>query len=96
MKKGYVYILSNIKRTVFYVGLTNDITRRVYEHKNHLVKGFTDKYNVTELVYVEETALIKDAIAREKQIKRWSRNKKIDLIKSINPNMIDLSQYDMP
>ena len=73
----YVYILSNHHKNVIYTGVTNDLVRRVYEHKNHLDKGsFTSKYNVENLVYYEVTTDIDSAIAREKQIKGWSRNKK--------------------
>ena len=90
MKKGYVYILTNKSNNVLYVGVTSDIVRRIYEHKNHLVDGFTEKYNVTKLVYVETTELITDAIKREKQLKYWSRIKKENLIKSVNPNFDDI------
>jgi putative endonuclease len=76
--------------TVLYTGVTNDLIRRIYEHKNHLVKGFTDKYQVTKLVYFETTDEIEGAIAREKQIKGGSRQKKIDLINKVNPNWDDL------
>jgi len=86
----YVYILTNFTNTVLYTGVTNDLIRRIYEHRNHLVKGFTARYNVTKLVYFEETSDVMSAIAREKQIKAGSRQKKIDLIKSSNPNWEDL------
>ena len=76
MKKGYVYILFNKTNTVSYIGVTSDIVRRIYEHKNHLIEGFTEKYNVTKLVYVEVTSSIADAIKREKQLKKWSRESK--------------------
>ncbi|MCQ2576990.1 MAG: GIY-YIG nuclease family protein [Treponema sp.] len=87
----YTYILSNWNNTVLYVGVTNDIKRRLYEHKNHLVEGFTDKYNVTKLVYFETTDNVKTAIEREKQLKKWSRVKKMNLIKSTNPDFKELS-----
>ena len=90
MAKGYVYILSNKSDEVFYIGVTSDLKRRVYEHRNHMVDGFTDRYNVTKVLYYEEYNLIKDAICREKQLKGWRRDKKIALIKSSNPNYKDL------
>ncbi|ERT07298.1 GIY-YIG catalytic domain protein [Lyngbya aestuarii BL J] len=79
------------KSKTLYTGVTNDRIRRVYEHKNKLIPGFTQKYNITLLVYYEETPDISAAIAREKQIKGWLRQKKIDLIESVNPNWQDLS-----
>ena len=91
-KNYYVYILTNFTHAVLYVGVTNNLVRRVYEHRNHLAKGFTDKYNVTKLVYFEATDDIEGAISREKQIKGGSRQKKIDLINSMNPDWKDL--YD--
>ena len=92
MKKGYVYILSNKNNNVLYVGVTSDLARRVYEHRNHMVEGFTDKYNVTKVLYYEECILVKDAISREKQIKGWRHERKMELIKSTNPELKDL--YD--
>ena len=89
--KYYVYILTNKYCTVLYTGVTKDLIRRVYEQKNHLDKdSFTTKYNVTRLVYFEETFDVRAAIEREKQIKSWNREKKTFLIMSINPNWIDL------
>ena len=89
----YVYILSNNHKNVIYTGVTNDLTRRVYEHKNHLDKGsFTSRYNVENLVYYEVTTDIDSAIAREKQIKGWNRKRKEKLIEGKNPNWVDL--YD--
>ncbi len=95
MKSFYVYILSS-KAGVLYVGVTNDIKRRVYEHKNHLVEGFTDKYEVGALVYFETKRNATSAIKREKQIKAWRREKKVKLIDSINPDWEDLGRdwYD--
>ena len=90
MKKGYVYILFNKTNTVSYIGVTSDIVRRIYEHKNHLIEGFTEKYNVTKLVYVEVTSGIVDAIKREKQLKKWSRESKEKLVKSLNPELKDV------
>lgn len=85
-----VYIMTNRSRTL-YTGVTNDLQRRVYEHKRHLVEGFTSKYKIDQLVYYEETSDVKAAIAREKQIKGWSRIKKMELIMSLNPEWKDLS-----
>ena len=87
----FVYIISNVANTSVYVGVTNNLERRIYEHKNKVNDGFTKKYNVTKLVYFEETNSINSAIEREKQIKKWSRTKKDELINSINPTWKDLS-----
>ena len=87
----YVYILTNKYGTVLYTGVTKDLVRRVYEHKNHIDKeSFTAKYNVTKLVYFEQTTDVKSAIEREKQIKSWSRDRKISLIFEMNPKWVDL------
>jgi putative endonuclease len=94
MKNYYVYIMTNKSKTL-YTGVTNDLTRRVYEHKHKLIPGFTQKYNITKLVYYEETSDIHAAIAREKQIKGWLREKKINLIESMNPNWVDLSLNEL-
>ena len=89
--KYYVYILTNKNKNVLYTGMTNDLIRRVYEHKQHFDKNsFTSKYNVTNLVYFEETIDVNAAIEREKQIKSWSRMKKFFLIKEKNPALEDL------
>lgn len=80
----YVYILTNVLQSVLYIGVTNDIARRLHEHKTHAVPGFTDRYNVTKLVYVEEYPQVEDAIRREKQLKKWSRAKKEALINAEN------------
>ena len=90
-KEYYVYIMTNKSRTL-YTGVTNDLTRRIHEHKNKLVKGFTSKYNIQYLVFYESTTDIHAAIAREKQIKGWLKSKKIALIDSINPTWKDLSE----
>ena len=90
MKHYYVYIMTNKSRTL-YTGVTNNLERRVHEHKNKLVAGFTSKYNITLLVYYEETNDVQVALAREKQIKGWLRSKKIALIETINPQWKDLS-----
>jgi len=81
MKEYYVYIMTNGVRTL-YIGVTNDLMRRVFEHKEKLAEGFTTKYNITMLVYYETTGDIQAAIAREKQLKSWRRSKKIALIES--------------
>ena len=89
--KYYVYILANKYHTVLYTGVTSDLIRRIYEHKNHLdPNSFTAKYKVTKLVYFEETSDIKAAIEREKQIKSWQRHRKIGLIFDLNPGWVDL------
>jgi len=90
-KEYYVYIMTNKSRTL-YTGVTNNLIRRVYEHKNKLVAGFTSKYNIHFLVYYEAGSDIHSAIAREKQIKGWLRAKKITLIDSMNPAWKDLSE----
>jgi putative endonuclease len=89
-RESYVYLLTNKHNNVLYTGVTNDLIRRVYEHKNKMVAGFTQKYNVDRLVYFEVCSGIVVAIEREKQIKGWSRKKKQDLINSINPDWEDL------
>ncbi len=89
-RQYYVYILTNKHNTVLYTGITNDLKRRVYEHKEKLVDGFTKKYNITKLVYYEVFEDPENAILREKQIKAGSRQKKIDLINSINREWINL------
>ena len=91
MKKFYVYIMTNKSKTL-YTGVTNNIYRRVHDHKKKEIAGFTQKYNITLLVYYEEFEGIYDAIAREKQIKGWLRAKKIALIESVNPTWNDLSK----
>jgi len=88
----YIYLMSNKNNTVIYTGVTNNLKRRVYEHKEKMIDGFTKKYNVNKLVYFEATNDINSAIQREKQIKAGSRQKKIDLINSINKGWKDL--YD--
>jgi putative endonuclease len=86
----YVYIMTNHSGTL-YVGVTNDLHCRVWQHKQKLIEGFTKRYNITRLAYYEETSDVKAAIAREKQIKGWVRRKKIALIESQNPGWKDLS-----
>jgi putative endonuclease len=85
-----VYILTNKYNKVLYVGVTNNLVRRVYEHKNKLISGFTSKYNVNKLVYYENFQSVFDAIKREKEIKGWKREKKVALINSFNPEWKDL------
>ena len=89
-KQYYVYIMTNSRNTVVYTGVTNDLKRRVYEHKEKLVSGFTRKYNITKLVYYEVFKDIENAILREKQIKAGSRQSKIDLICGMNEEWRDL------
>jgi len=90
-KKYYVYLLTTWNNKVLYTGVTNNLERRIYEHKNKLNNGFTKKYNIHKLVYFEETDDILVAIEREKQIKGWLRVKKNNLVESVNPNWRDLS-----
>jgi len=90
-KLYYIYIVSNKIRSTFYIGITNNLPRRIYEHKNGLVNGFTKKYKLKDLIYVEEYKEISDAIKREKQLKNWHRDWKLNLIKNKNPQLISLS-----
>ncbi len=90
-KQYYIYIITNKSNRVLYTGVTNDLKKRVYEHKNKLVKGFTSRYNVGKLVFYDACEDIESAILREKQIKGWLRRKKIALIESMNPEWRDLS-----
>jgi len=90
MKQYYVYILTNKSKTL-YTGVTNNLSRRLYEHKNKLIDGFTKKYNIDKLVYYEIYNTPDEAIAREKQIKGWLRKKKVALIESMNKEWMDLS-----
>jgi putative endonuclease len=90
MSQYYIYIMASRSRTL-YTGVTNDLERRVFEHKEKLVPGFTTKYRIERLVYFETTADVHTAISREKQIKGWIRSKKLALINSVNPTWKDLS-----
>ena len=90
MKTYYVYIISNQNNSVLYIGVTNNLIRRVYEHKNKLIEGFTKRYNLNKLVYFEWVENIDAAISREKQLKGWRRSKKDALIKQMNPQLNDL------
>ena len=94
MNEYFVYILTNKSNKVLYIGVTNDLERRMFEHKNKMVNGFTKRYNLTKLVYFEETSDIKSAIEREKQLKNWHRDWKIKLITDFNPVWKDLSLED--
>jgi putative endonuclease len=89
-KQYYVYMMTNKINTVIYTGVTSGLEKRVYEHKHKMVDGFTKKYNITKLVYYEVTDDVKSAIEREKQIKAGSRDKKLQLVDSVNPKWKDL------
>ena len=92
VRSYYVYLLTNWNNKVMYVGVTNDLARRIYEHKSKLVPGFTEKYQVRKLVYFEETSDVEAALAREKEIKKWRREKKDALVIDRNPEWRDLSE----
>ena len=87
---AYIYILTNANNSTLYVGVTNNLTRRIYEHKEELVKGFSSKYKLHKLVYYEKHQTITQAITREKQLKSWHRGWKIELIQNKNPAWKDL------
>ena len=91
MRSYYVYILTNKSRTL-YIGMTSDLTRRMEEHRSWAVSGFTSQYNVTRLVYYETTEDVQAAIARERQLKRWRRSKKMGLVDAVNPGWRDLGR----
>jgi len=91
-KQYYVYILTNKSNKVIYTGVTNDLERRMFEHKNKLVDGFTKRYNLMKLVYYEVTEDAQSAIRKEKQLKNWHRDRKINLINESNPDWEDLSE----
>jgi putative endonuclease len=91
MNNGYVYILSNYGRTTFYIGVTNDLYRRLEEHKSGVGSAFVLRYKCNDLLYFEHFDSITDAIAREKQLKNWHRDWKLNLIKGMNPELKDLS-----
>ncbi len=95
MRQYYVYILSNRRYGVLYVGVTNDLMRRVYEHKKKLVPSFTSSYGVNRLVYVEEYTSIAEARAREHTLKRWRRSWKLKLVDELNPDWLDLSEQEL-
>jgi putative endonuclease len=91
MRQYFVYIMTNQSKTL-YIGVTNNLERRVYEHKQKLVPGFTKRYNMTSLAYFESTSDVREAITREKQLKGWLRSKKIALIINMNPQWRDLAE----
>ena len=93
MKGAYVYILSNKRNGTLYTGVTSNLVKRIFEHKEKVVSGFSAKYNLDLLVYYEERWSIEEAIQREKQLKAGNRKKKLSLIESINPDWKDLSEY---
>jgi len=90
VKQYFIYILASKRNGTLYLGITSNLLKRVYEHKNNLIEGFTKKYNVHNLVYYETYSDIYDAIAREKGIKKWKRHWKIELIEKSNPKWEDL------
>jgi putative endonuclease len=90
MKKAYVYILASKRNGTLYIGLTTNLNTRIHAHKTKVIKGFTSKYNVTQLVYVEYCESIEIAVRREKQLKKWKRIEKIELIEKMNPLWKDL------
>jgi putative endonuclease len=90
MKQGFVYILASQRNGTLYIGVTSDLLKRVWEHKNKIVKGFTEKYGVDKLVYYEQCEDIMGAIQREKQLKKWNRSWKLKLIEKKNPKWHDL------
>ena len=92
MNDYYVYILTNDRDKLLYIGVTNDLQRRVYEHKNGMFEGFTKDYGIHKLVYYEMCHDVKDAIKREKQLKNWRREKKIALIERMNPRWKDFGE----
>jgi putative endonuclease len=89
-RQYFIYIMTNVKNSVLYVGVTNDLSRRVFEHKSRLIPGFASKYNLIKLVYYEVFESVESAISREKQIKGGSRQDKIDLVNGLNPGWLDL------
>ena len=93
---GFIYFLTNKNKTTLYLGVTSNLIRRVQEHKNkYYPKSFTAKYNLTYLIFYELFSHIEDAIAREKQVKKWNRNKKEQLISTTNPNWVDLWETEV-
>jgi putative endonuclease len=92
MKQYFVYILASKKNGTLYIGITSDLLGRVWQHKNKVVDGFTKKYDVSSLVYYEQTEDVRSALSREKQLKNWKRKWKIELIEKENPKWIDM--YD--
>ncbi|GGK60816.1 MULTISPECIES: GIY-YIG nuclease family protein [Flavobacteriaceae] len=90
MKESYIYILTNKNKTVTYIGVTSNLKERITQHKNNTGCSFTKKYNVHFLVYIEMFTSIEQAIAREKQLKKWNKSWKWELIKKVNPKLLDL------
>ena len=90
MKSGYVYIMTNKKHGTLYIGVTSNLIQRTYQHRNHLIDGFTKRYNLSKLVYFEQLQTIQDAIYREKQLKAGNRKRKIEVIETLNPDWQDL------
>jgi len=90
MKTGYIYIISNKRRTTFYIGVTSDLKERIAKHKDGIGSVFSSQYKLTDLVYFEEFPNLNHAIQREKQLKNWHREWKLNLIKSMNPDLKDL------
>ena len=91
-KTYYVYLITNWNNKALYIGVTSNLEQRIYQHRNKLIKGFTEKYNINKLVYFEQTNDINSAIAREKEIKKWRREKKNTLIENMNKTWDDLSE----
>ncbi len=92
----YIYIISNWNNKVIYIGVTNNLERRIFEHKNKLITGFSSKYNLNKLVYYEQFTDIREAVIREKELKKWRREKKNKLIEDMNPDWVDLSKELKP
>ena len=92
MSSYYVYILTNYTKSTLYIGITNDLKRRIHEHKEGLIEGFTKQYNLKYLVYFAETNDVREAITKEKQLKKWNRKWKNELITHMNPEWKDLSK----
>jgi putative endonuclease len=92
MKTYHVYILASKRNGTLYIGMTDNLARRVYEHRNDLIEGFTKRYRVHRLVHAEETNDVESALRREKQLKKWNRKWKLELIEKVNPEWRDL--YD--
>lgn len=88
--KFFVYIMTNSSKKSLYIGMTNDLGKRVYEHRRGLCKGFTERYNINQLVYYEEYQYVWDALQREKRLKHWKREWKVHLIETVNPEWEDL------
>ena len=96
MNDYYVYILASGRNGTLYIGVTNDLVKRVWQHKNNIIPGFTQKYNIHKLVYYEQTGNIESAITREKQLKKWNRDWKINLIEKSNCEWKDLYENIIP